>query len=163
MGFEVFDNVLNKEDFELLQYNMITTDILPWFLANVVADLNEVGHHYYFTHMFYNNYKVQSPFMDKLLTPLIHKIDPKALIRIKGNLYPSTQTVEEHRNHSDYAYDHKGALFFVNSNNGYTTMYDGTRIESKENRLLLFDPSKPHRSSTCSDTKYRVTINFNYF
>ena len=35
-------------------------------------------------------------------------------------------------------------------------------INSIENRLLLFDGSKPHCSTTCSDDKCRVNVNFNF-
>ena len=37
------------------------------------------------------------------------------------------------------------------------------KIESIENRALLFDPSIEHRSTTCTDAKGRININFNYF
>jgi hypothetical protein len=30
-------------------------------------------------------------------------------------------------------------------------------------RLLIFDPKKPHSSTNCTDKDYRSTINFNYF
>jgi len=37
------------------------------------------------------------------------------------------------------------------------------KVESVENRLLLFDPSETHNSTSCTDEKVRVNINFNYF
>ena len=39
---------------------------------------------------------------------------------------------------------------------------DGTKVESIQNRLLLFAPSKTHNSTSCTDAKVRVNINFNY-
>ena len=39
---------------------------------------------------------------------------------------------------------------------------DGTEIESRANRVLLFDPSKPHHSTSCTNDKRRVNININY-
>ena len=39
---------------------------------------------------------------------------------------------------------------------------DGTEIESRANRVLLFDPSKPHHSTSCTSDKRRVNININY-
>ena len=50
----------------------------------------------------------------------------------------------------------------MNSNNGYTSI-NKDKIESIENRILLFDPSVEHNSVTCTDEKVRLNINFNYF
>ena len=60
-------------------------------------------------------------------------------------------------------YKHKGAILYINDNNGKTILEDGTEIESKANRLLLFDASKPHNSTSCTDAKSRINININYF
>lgn len=43
-----------------------------------------------------------------------------------------------------------------------TTFMDDM-LKLVENRLLLFDPIVPHHSTTCSDDKCRVNINFNFF
>ena len=65
--------------------------------------------------------------------------------------------------HFDLSFPHKGAIFYVNTNDGFTVLEDGTEIKSIENRVLLFDPSTKHHSTTCTDKKVRITINFNYF
>ena len=76
---------------------------------------------------------------------------------------PSTPKIVYHDPHVDIPWQHKGAIFYVNTNNGVTVLEDGTEIESIENRLLLFDSSKEHSSTSCTDAKVRVNINFNYF
>ena len=78
-------------------------------------------------------------------------------------MYPSTPKIVYHDPHVDIPWQHKGAIFYVNTNNGVTVLEDGTEIESIENRLLLFDSSKEHSSTSCTDAKVRVNINFNYF
>ena len=40
---------------------------------------------------------------------------------------------------------------------------DGTRVDSIENRLVTFDGSVPHSSSTCTDKKNRLVLAINYF
>ena len=100
---------------------------------------------------------------DELVVPLVEQLQPKSLMRVKANLYPSTETILEHDPHIDDDFSHKGAVYFVNTNNGYTTTNDNTKVPSVENSVLLFDPSEPHFSSTCTDDKFRVTINVNYF
>ena len=65
--------------------------------------------------------------------------------------------------HSDFPFDHNGAVFYLNTNNGYTKLHDGTRVCSKENRLLLFDAKLPHCSTNCTDQKIRLNINLNFY
>jgi hypothetical protein len=57
----------------------------------------------------------------------------------------------------------KYTVFSLNTCDGFTSLEDGTKIESIENRLLLFDSNKPHASSTCTNAKARFNMNFNYF
>ena len=78
-------------------------------------------------------------------------------------MYPNTEKVHEHGEHADYSWKHKTALFSLNTCDGYTKLEDGTKIDSVANRMLLFDASTPHTSSTCTDQPVRVNINFNYF
>ena len=104
-----------------------------------------------------------SPLLYNKITPILEKLDVKALIRVKCNLYPYSEKVHEHEMHSDSDYSHKAALLSINTCNGYTKLEDGTKIDSVANRVLIFDASKPHCSTTCSDTTARFNINFNYF
>ena len=82
---------------------------------------------------------------------------------MRANLYSNQGKIIEHANHIDYSFKHKGALFSLNTCDGFTVLKDGTKIQSVANRILLFDPSQPHHSSTCTDAKIRCNININYF
>ena len=86
----------------------------------------------------------------------------KALIRIKINFYPYTKVVEEHAQHRDYLYSHKGAILSLNTCDGFTRMPNGDKIDSVENRIVFFDPVEYHNSSTTSNQKGRYNINFNW-
>jgi len=55
------------------------------------------------------------------------------------------------------------SIFHVNTNNGYTEFEDGTRVESVANRMVTFPTTMKYRNTSCSDSKTRITINFNYF
>jgi len=170
MKYEVVDNFLSRESLEHIQTEMLALHddqptYFPWFTSRSVASVHddESLPQFYMYHPFYWDFAPNSEFFHQLLTEAVVKLQPAAIIRVKGNLYPATNKIIEHEPHVDTHYSHKGALFFVNNNNGYTTLADGTRIESIANRMLFFDPSEPHFSSTCTDDKFRVTINFNYF
>ena len=164
LQYEVIDNFLPEELFESIQSHFMG-HILPWYYQSAVADLYaEKDPPFYFTHCLFVDYKANSAAFD-LIYPIIQKIQPMALIRIKANLYPNSNTGEiiEHDWHKDFPTEHKAAIFYINTNNGFTILEDGTKIESVANRLLKFDGSSLHKSTTCTDQKTRVNIGFNYF
>ena len=161
--YSVTDNFLPTQEWQAIHDLVCDDNRLPWFLSNTVAHAGAAHPtDFYFTHLFYDTDTVNSE-QYYALEPLISRIQPRALVRVKANLYPATHTVRSHDPHVDYDFEHSAALYMVNTCDGYTTMSDGTRIESVANRLVTFDPQTLHSSSTTSDSKYRVTINFNYF
>jgi hypothetical protein len=161
--YQIQDNVLPTEQWRAIHDLCADSREFAYYLSNTVAhDGADHAHHYYFTHQFYDNYSVNSPHFETI-APLVELLRPRALVRIKANLYPSTSSIIVHDPHTDYDFDHRAALYMVNSCDGYTTMSDGTPIESIANRLVVFDPQQLHSSSTTTNAKYRITINFNYF
>ena len=98
-----------------------------------------------------------------IVKPILNKLNVKALIRIKCNIYPRTEKLEIHKPHFDYTYKHKGAIFYVNTNDGKTILDKNKQIDSVENRLLLFEPHFLHKSTSTTNAKVRININFNYF
>ena len=89
-------------------------------------------------------------------------LNPNVLLRAKANLYPSSPKLHEHGKHVDFTFKHKGFLFYINTNNGFTRLSDGTRIESIENRALFFNSSLKHNSTNCTDQQVRINMNINY-
>lgn len=161
-NYTVIDNFLEKKDFTEIQ-NIFLGDNFPWYtIENVAFEKEKDPLKFYFIHNLYRDYV---PISDHITTisPILNKIKAKSLIRIKANLYPNQNKFEEHAKHIDYDFDHKGAIFYINNNNGHTVLEDGTKIKSIENRMLFFSPHKMHCSTNCTDKKYRVNINFNYF
>jgi hypothetical protein len=156
------DNFLDQADFEKLKDIMLGNKF-PWYFADgVTLDLQHKDH-FYWTHGFFMDDKGVNSSAYEILDPLLKKLKIKALIRIKANLYSNQGKIIEHEKHTDLPFKHKGAIFSLNTCNGFTTLKDNTKIKSVANRLLLFDPSQPHYSSTCTDAKVRCNININYF
>lgn len=124
---------------------------------------HQVNYNYFSTHMVYHSDRIYSDVAFAKLQPLIELINAKALIRIKINSYPQTPFIVHHQDHVDGNYEHKGALFYVNTNDGLTVMENNTEVTSVENKLVLFDSSRMHHSTTTSNTHRRITININYF
>jgi len=164
MNYKIIDNALPQEEFKLIR-DTIFSNSFPWNLSTEVSDNREVlpiHASYYFTHLFWNGFIAEPA--SEMFAPLLNLMECKALIRIKANLYPSTSELIEHENHHDYDFSHKAAIFSLNTNDGFTILKeDNVKVESVENRLLLFDASKAHRSTTCTNKKCRINVNFNYF
>jgi hypothetical protein len=85
----------------------------------------------------------------------------KSVIRIKCNLYTRTEKIFEHEFHSDQNFSHHACILGINDNDGYTMFENGDKVESKANRMLVFDGKDKHCSTTCTDQKVRLNINFN--
>jgi hypothetical protein len=162
MKYEIIDNFLDEFSFNHIKC-VIESDTFPWFWQDQVTFVNSDGSPYYFTHMLFVDNEAKSQLFRQFMFPILEKLDAKAIIRIKINLYTNVSEFIENEFHIDYPYEHKGAILYLNNNNGYTILEDGTKIESIENRLLKFEPHKKHRSTHCTDVKRRMNINFNYF
>jgi hypothetical protein len=159
IDYKIIDNFLPKQEFEKIK-EVIMSNTFPWFYNKEVSYVG-ASDGFYFLHNFFESANVSMYF--NILTPILNKLDIKAIIKIKGNLYPKTSIIEEHKKHVDCCFSHKGFLFYINNNNGFTRLDDGTKIESVENRGLFFDGGIQHNSSTCTNERVRVNINFNYF
>ena len=163
----IIDDFLPWADHRELRNLIYTDKYFSWVINRTVAyDTDKNAHwNWYATHMFYEEHKPVSKYYN-ILSPLLDKMHLNcglfALYRIKANFYPWTETLKEHFWHKDYDFPHKGALFCINTCDGYTAFEDGTKVESVENRMILFDPTVKHHSTTTTNSKGRYNINFNY-
>ena len=165
MEVKVVDNFLPEEDHKFILEKLTGYEHdFPWYISNDIT-FAKVNHPnlYYFIHNFYRDDSINSKEYYWLKEKLLSKLDIKSLIRAKANLYPSAIKLNNHDLHSDFEYSHKGAIYYLNTNNGYTNFEDGTKIESVANRIMFFDSSTLHNSTDCTDNKYRLNININYF
>jgi len=161
MLIKIIDNVLPQQIADGID-NLLTSNSFPWFFMPCVVNPGDRSSGQYMIHIVYDKHKVNSDFYETI-EPLIELINPRSLVRIKANLYPIADKIVEHGFHVDYDWsDIHTAIYYVNSNNGYTALEDGTKIESIKNRLVTLDPLVYHTSST-STTNARITINFNWF
>ena len=165
MNYEIIDNVLPQNDHKRIENLLTGGTKFPWYHVPKVNLLDKENN--YFVHNFYlaplHDYITeQSEFFD-VIKPLLYVLKPKSILRIKANFYPSNKNLIRHAMHYDYGFPHLGALYYVNDNDGFTILEDGTKIESKANRLLKFEPHLLHCSTNCTDTYGRININFNYF
>jgi hypothetical protein len=165
MTYQIFDNFLAEEDFKKLQ----TAILDPWFpwYYNDHTTYDTIRHpevnmyDLQFIHFFYRHHAPQGRF--EIVDPILQKISPGAIIRIKANLNPITHKRIVYEKHVDQSFlKCKTAVFYVNTNDGVTLLDDGTEIASIANRLLVFNSDVMHTGTSCTDAKVRCVINFNY-
>jgi hypothetical protein len=166
MNYKIIDNFLPLEEFREIKEQMMGSHI-EWAYNSCITtpnnDLRNDTYDFQFTHTFYHKCQPQSHRIE-LINPIIQKINPSAMVRIKANLQPRSETIVTHQYHYDHDfYDGKIAIFYINTNNGYTMFEDGTRVESIENRLVIFDGNILHTGTTCTDQKVRCLINFMFY
>jgi hypothetical protein len=143
----------------------------PWFYNGFKADpepgaapLLDARMDFQFTHIFYLNHTINSPHF-ALLSSLVERLNPAALVRVKANLTTYAQTVTEHNMHTDprAGINCTTAIYYLNTTNGPTMFADGQRVDCVANRLVTFDSRLKHAASTHTDCKVRGVINLNYF
>ena len=168
---EFIDNFLDKKKFDELQ-GLLMGEIIPWYYRPIIDYAEDVDK-FQFVHTFYEN-MISFLFCEKL-SPILKIIEATAIIRIKANLLTRTSKIIENEYHSDISnYNYNGdcreklkqlttAIFYVNTNNGYTKFENGPIVESVANRMVFFSTDMKHTGTSCTDEKTRVVINFNYF
>ena len=141
----------------------LKANTFPWFMGNPTTyNLVEDRYNIHFSHVFYTNFSVNSEYIN-LLEPLLQRLCPLALIRVKANITTNTAEIIETGFHVDIDSDKcKTAVFYVNSNDGYTAFADGQKVQSVANRMVIFDTQTQHTGTTTTDKPYRLVINFNY-
>ena len=161
---KIIDNFLPKQEFVNIK-DFLLSAYIPWFFNDyVITEGKDVKEDcFQFIHNFYINGHPTQYF--KIVSPLVNKINPLALIRIKANLTTHDKKIIEHGFHIDEN-DPKNiissAVFYINNNDGYTKFEDGTKVNSVENRLVIFKSSIKHTGTNCTDAQRRVILNINY-
>ena len=163
MGVTVIDNFLPVDDFKYLQEKIVSSTF-PVYHQDYITEQFEFPSvkNVSFTHTIYRDNLSVSTYYDVVNRILFSKLEMRSLIRSKVNCYPRTDEIIEHDWHIDFPYEHKGILFYLNTCDG-ETRFDGESVQSIDNRIVFFDPSKSHASTSCTDQKCRWNIIANYF
>ena len=156
---KIIDNFLPEEEFKSIQ-SLMTSFQFNWFYQE--GRSYDDDDFYLMTHMFFQpEVGLNSEHLDMWNT-FMNKVEAKKCTRIKANLTFKTPTIEPAQYHIDYA-DMKTAIFYINTNNGYTELKSGVRVSSVANRVCIFDSNLQHRGTTHSEGgNQRVVVNFNY-
>ncbi len=177
----VIDNFLPQDCFDSM-WEFISSKDFIWNKGLIISsketpffDVCDEKYNFQFYHEFYGYNEALSDVFKPIVVPFIevicgvgkvnHNMDPvRSLIRAKINFNPCADKIIEHSLHTDVS--HLGsttAVFYFNTNNGYTMFEDGTKIESVANRFIMFPCHLKHTGTTCTDQQGRYVMNINYF
>jgi len=154
-NFEIIDDFLNHNQFDMIRRLVMGTSF-PWFFGSVTTG----SKFHQNTHCFYQ-YDQPTHLYSNILC-LREKLNVQSLVRVKANLNPRTETIEEHDYHIDFP-NMKTAVFYLNTCDGYTKFKNGKKVNSVANRVVIFDSNLEHCGTSCTDAPARVVINLNYF
>jgi len=164
---KIVDDFLDKDMFLNIQ-NAVLYDEIPWFYNKGVTYSGQDNlKNYQLTHTLFVDQKITSQYFE-LFQPLLFRIQPLALIKIKLNLnLYCGEEIYEHNYHVDYSGPRDDimttGIFYLNTNNGYTIFEESKKkVLSVENRFLEFPTNLVHSGTTSTDTKNRIVLNLNY-
>lgn len=189
------ENVIPK-DYQDHLLKLMTGFEFPWvFNPNMVSgdqcfvgqENNLAG----FNHFFYEKGEAKSPYF-QLIYPLVLTLTSQTgvsfnrLIRMRANLTMPNKvsTLEHHMPHIDSFFPHWNAIYYVNSSDGETVIFNETndtydpgqddiirikenkftvkkRVEAKQGKVLIFPGKYYHSSSFARESKFRCVINMN--
>ena len=156
---EIIDNFLPEEEFKSIQSFMMGGEF-RWFYAEG-RSIKDDGL-YHMTHMFFQPEVGSNSEHLSMWSNFMNKVGAKTCTRIKANLTFKTPTIQLGPYHHDYD-DKKTAVFYLNTNNGYTEFENGVRVNSVANRVCIFDSNLRHRGTTHTEgEQQRIVVNFNY-
>ena len=162
---KILDNFLPQDQFKPIQ-DFFFSNELGWLWNDSIAGENNSLNNFQFNHVFFNN---RNPYLDRkfsphcnYLKPIFLKLDPMYTLRVKANLRPRTSFPHKGNWHIDTDIDSLTAVYYLNSNNGYTEFESGESIDTVENRMVIFDSNLKHRGVSCTDQKRRIVLNINY-
>ena len=160
--YKIYDDYLDRGPFHNIQSIFFGNSIEWIYNEHKVNYTDDDLYNFQFVHKFWEQTKgVVSPHWS-VLTPLVRKLDPALFIRVKANMVPFQKDIVEYGKHVDTHYKATTAIFYLNTNNGYTCFTDGSKVESVANRLVTFPSHYLHAGTTCTDEKVRGVLNLNY-
>lgn len=159
---KILDNFLPKEDFSTVRDNLVFNPGFPFFLHRGITKPGDSNNDWFGAHVIYDQGVPTSDVYEEIGNIFFPYFEMRSLLRIKINFYPHTHSVIEHASHVDYDFSHTAAIFSLNTCNGYTKIGNDAIVDSVENRMVFFDGSNQHRSTTTSNASGRFNISFNY-
>ena len=169
---EVHDNFLDYRHYDVLKTAFCSQSAYraPFFYSAAIVSHDKLDHDYnfQFTHSLCGDElksgEPPSPYW-KNLFPIFDKLDVQDIMRAKVNIRTRTPEIYKSKFHVDIRQkieEHKTAIYYLNSNDGYTLFKSGEKVNSVANRIVIFDGQKYHCGTSCTDQNIRSVLNINF-
>ena len=187
---QIHDNFLTQTEYEAL-YNVFKSHEVNWYYDDFINSPidDDSDYNFQFVHPiyhynengplfledsenWYNRLRLIKSSHKKLIDPILFKLNVEVLLRMKFNMNIRTNEIIESNFHVDIGTslpyldlnpnEYKIAIFYLNSNDGYTLFECGRKIESVANRVVIFDGKLKHCGTSCTNQKNRIVLNINY-
>ena len=154
---KIIDDFLSEDEYQDL-CSFIQDSRFPWTYGKTISESKFCQ----LTHCFYQ-FDVPTQFFQNVEF-FREKLEMASLVRIKANLNPVTETLQIHDDawHNDFD-NMTTAIYYLNTNNGFTKFENGDKVNSVANRIVIFDSNLKHTGTSCTDSYARLLINLNYF
>ena len=155
----IYKNFLPNEDINFIN-KIMTSDSFPWYFRPTQVK-NSLKDTPFLSHTFFYNGNKNSEFFF-FIEPILKKLKIKNILNIRANLslrglfYCAWHVDDFTKN-----LKHNTAIFYLNTNNGYTEFKD-SKIKCQKNKIIVFEANKEHRAVGQTDKPTRMVINFNY-
>lgn len=173
--FEIFDDILTQGEIEGVE-RLMRQPFFPWYMQEYTATGDCKDERYqdvpFISHSFINR-GIASSFANTAFD-LLNKFKERSAVnytsvdRAIGAATFKTETPLVTPPHIDITEPHRVLLYYVNTTNGQTVIYEKdtdfeelSRVNSRAGRFLLLDGSYWHSAVTCTDNNYRIIINYN--
>lgn len=167
---EIVDNLIPQKYLKDIQDYFFSPNA-PWtFMQSMTYGEKEDPQSFGFGMSICNNGMFDNTYHATLLKGLLYTILEKSgkdsIFRSRVDMTLYNPNNYKHDVHVDLPMDNITTIFYMNSSDGNTMIYDNSQnllkeIEPIENRLLIFDGMLPHTGHSPSNHKSRILINTN--
>ena len=161
MNYKIIKNFLEHKQFLHIQEQLMSTEYdIPWYYRENMTNTDN----FYFRHIIYGDYIPFSKSFDTIAKPILKKLNCIAPIQIRANLILAKDKPFQSEFHVDKNFECKTAIYYVNTNNGYTLIDRKKQIKvpCEANKILIFNSNIEHAMVSQTDTPRRIVVNLNY-
>jgi len=166
INYKIINNFLDKDMYKNIKYFLHSEDT-PWYFKSVDSPHNTKNKNGFFSFCWYNNNRPHHVKYDEHIVPILEKLNYKSTIQVRANLIFRDKDTVETNYHKDYEHNNsKTAILYFTTCNAKTILNidnEEIKVDSIENRMLIFNTNIKHKVVYQTDLHKRIVINFNYF
>lgn len=162
------DDFLPINTFKSIQESILGS-YFPWYFQNMIDyedELDDFSKYQFIVPTVRYSQVLTNAGLSELNVVLQPFGQEAEILRAKYNLQPWTKRIQKNSFHVDLdknsiTPETYTCIFYINTCNGYTEFENGIKVDSVENRMLIFNPTLMHRGTTTSNSQKRVVLNIN--